>query len=315
MESRVLGLHHVTAITGDPQHNLNFYTGILGLRFVKRTVNFDVPDTYHLYYGDDIGHPGTILTFFSWPDSPGGLRGKGQISTIAFSIPLSALGFWQERLTKQGIAVTRPVERFDEQVLIFTDHEGLALELVAHAGAEQRKGWQDGPVPAEYAVRGLHSITLSVARREPTETLLIEGLGFQRGHEMEKRVRYTVGGAGALVDVLEQPDLQDGLEAIGTVHHVAWRTANDERQLEWRNRLLSMGQRVTAVMDRTYFHSIYFREPGGILFEIATDLPGFPVDEPPEQLGTHLKLPPWLESRRPTLERNLPPIHIPESVE
>ena len=313
METMVKGIHHVTAITGEPQPNLDFYVGILGLRFVKKTVNFDVPDTYHFYYGDEVGRPGTILTFFSWPDAPSGRRGTGQVATTAFSIPIDSLAYWQERLTSSGLQVEGPITRFGEQVLAFQDPEGLGLELVAHAEASQRPGWQNGPVPAEHTIRGFHSVTLSVVRYAQTGTLLTDLLGFQQTAQEDKRTRFEVGNSkeGSIVDVLNLSGSARGIEAIGTVHHVAWRTANDEQQLTWRNKLLDAGTQVTPVMDRTYFHSIYFREPSGILFEIATDQPGFPVDEDIKELGTHLKLPPWLEERRAFIEQELPPVSIP----
>lgn len=316
MESSVLGIHHVTAITDDPQRNIDFYAGILGLRFVKKTVNFDAPDTYHFYYGDDLGRPGTILTFFSWPGYPRGRGGTGQITAISFSIPENALDNWQKRLTEHGIDVSGPIPRFDEQVLSFTDHEGQRLELVAHRGAERGSAWKDGPVPVEYAIHGFHSVTLSVARFERTASVLTEQLGFQSVGKQGNRSRYGIGGGGmgTLVDVLDLPNGERGVQAIGTVHHVAWRTASDENQLLWQRKLLNAGLHVTQVMDRVYFHSIYFREPSGILFEIATDEPGFAVDESPEELGTHLKLPPWLESTRPVVEESLPEVHLPGAV-
>lgn len=313
MESSVPGIHHITAITGDPQNNIDFYSGVLGLRFVKKTVNFDVPDTYHLYYGDDVGHPGTILTFFSWPGLPRGQRGTGQVTTIAFSIPTSALGYWSERLSGRGIKLEGPTQRFDEQVLSFTDHEGLSLELVAHAGSELRQGWADGPVPAEHAIRGFRGVTMSLASIERSEAVLTNLLGFHATSQEGNRSRYEVGTGEsvAVVDLLHLPGQRRGQEALGTVHHIAWRTSDDQQQLEWRERLLDAGLRVTPVLDRNYFHSIYFREPGGVLFEIATDPPGFTVDEPAQELGTHLKLPSWLEEHRATLEKSLPPLQLP----
>lgn len=313
MENSVSGIHHITAITDDPQRNIDFYAGILGLRFVKKTVNFDVPDTYHLYYGDDIGRPGTILTFFSWPGYPKGKRGTGQVTTISFAVPTAALSYWQERLTQHGVQCEGPTTQFGEQVLSFTDHEGLGLALVAQEGAEGRTAWEQGPIPVEYAIHGFHSVTLSVTEFEATQHVLTHLLGFHEIGEEGKRSRYEVGNSSnaTLVDVLNLPGETQGVESIGTVHHVAWRTANDNTQLEWRHKLITGRLNVTPVMDRTYFHSIYFREPSGILFEIATDQPGFPVDELPEELGTHLKLPPWLEEQRPTLERKLPTLYLP----
>jgi len=313
MESSVLGIHHITAITDDPQRNIDFYAGVLGLRLVKKTVNFDVPDTYHFYYGDELGHPGTILTFFSWPGYPEGRRGSGQITTISFSVPESALPYWQKRLAEHNVRVEGLTTQFGEQVLSFSDPEGLGLALVAQRGAQQLTGWKQGPVPAEYGIRSFHSATLSVTRAEATKKVLTQVLGFRALSEEGNRARYEAGSSdnATLVDVLTVPGERRGMESIGTVHHIAWRTANDEKQLEWRRKIVDAGLNVTPVMDRVYFHSIYFREPGGILFEIATDLPGFAVDEAPEELGTHLKLPPWLEDRRPTLEHALPAVSIP----
>lgn len=312
MEQNVLGIHHVTAITGDPQPNLDFYAGILGLRFVKKTVNFDAPDTYHFYYGDEVGHPGTILTFFSWPGYRGGRRGNGQVTTTAFIVPAASFAYWRERLASYNVQIEEQVERFGEQVLAFTDHEGLGLALVAQPGAEQISGWSGGPVPAEHAIRGFHSVTLSVSRYDATVALLTRGMGFQEVGKEGNRTRFLAPAEGEgiarIVDVLNLPAGQRGIESVGTVHHVAWRTANDDEQLLWRARMSELGMQVTPVLDRTYFHSIYFREPSGILFEIATDQPGFPVDEPVSELGTHLKLPPWLESHRPEIEQSLQPV-------
>jgi glyoxalase family protein len=308
------GFHHLTAIVGDPQQNIDFYTRVLGQRLVKQTVNFDDPGTYHLYYGDEVGTPGTIITFFPWPDAPKGRRGTGQIVDISFSIPATALDYWVERLTEYGVAVTGPSTRFNEQVLSFVDPHGLSLELVAHRDAQPHSAWKQGPVPEEYAIRGLFNVTLSETHQERTAKMLIDVLGFRLLQQEGTRFRYEVGdgGPGARIDVLSQPDQPHGRIAVGTVHHVAWRTADDAHQLNWRQHLLSHGSDVTPVMDRNYFHSIYFNEPGGVLFEIATDPPGFSIDEPVEELGTHLKLPPTLEPLRSEIEKVLLPIHVPE---
>ncbi|HZR42662.1 MAG TPA: ring-cleaving dioxygenase [Ktedonobacteraceae bacterium] len=315
MDNNVLaGFHHLTAIVGDPQQNIDFYTRVLGQRLVKQTVNFDDPGTYHLYYGDEVGTPGTIMTFFPWPGAPKGRRGTGQIVDISFSIPATALDYWVERLNEHGVAITGPITRFNEQVLSFLDPHGLSLELVAHQDALAYNGWKQGPVPEEYAIRGFSSITMAETHRERTAKMLTDVLGFRLLQQEGNRFRYEVGdgGPGARVDVLSLPDQPHGRIAVGTVHHVAWRTADDEHQLKWRQHLLENGNDVTAVRDRQYFHSIYFNEPGGVLFEIATDPPGFFIDEPVEQLGTHLKLPPWLEPQRSQIENVLPPIHVPE---
>ncbi len=316
MDMMIPGIHHVTAICDDPQRNIDFYVGLLGLRMVKQTVNFDMPETYHLYYGDELGHPGTILTLFSWPDAPKGRRGAGQIGTISFSIPQQSLDYWSERLSDHNVPVSGPSTRFNDQVLSFSDPDGLALELVAHSGTAKYDAWKGSLVPAEHAIRGFHSVTLMERRLDYTATLLTGGLGFQLVRREGNRSRYKVGTEdfAALLDVLELPDAARGVVAVGSVHHVAWRTPDDEQQLSWRENLMALGFEVTPVRDRQYFRSIYFNEPGGVLFEIATEPPGFAIDEPPEQLGTHLKLPPWLEATRPSLEEILPPLHLPDNL-
>jgi len=313
MNANILGIHHVTAIAGDPQRNVDFYTSVLGLRLVKLTVNFDDPSAYHLYYGDEAGHPGTILTFFAWPDARRGRQGTGQVGVISLAIRPSALAYWIERFVQHGVRYKGPTQRFDEQVLAFRDPDELALELVAHPNVEDRPYWRGGPVLAEHAIRGLYGVTLWEEGYELTAKLLTESLGFRLLDEQGSYFRYTVGegGPGALVDVRSAPDFWRGVVAVGTVHHVAWRTPNDEQQLVWRDKLAGLDLNVTPVMDRQYFHSIYFREPGGVLFEIATDPPGFTVDEPLERLGTHLKLPPWLEPQRKRIEQILPSIRLP----
>ena len=312
MPKQILGIHHVTAIAGEPQQNIDFYSGFLGLRLVKLTVNYDSPETYHLYYGDENGHPGTILTFFPWPGAPKGRKGAGQVTVTSFSIPQASVGYWVERLSKHGIRFEGPINRFEDQVISFSDPDDLKLELVAHAGAEERSGWLHGPVPQEHAIRGFFGVTLSEEGYERTASLLTEIMGFHLVKEDRNRFRYEVGegGAGALVDVLCQPDAPTGLVSVGTVHHLAWRTPNDEQQKEWRNVLVNARLNVTPVIDRKYFHSIYFREPGGVLFEIATDPPGFTVDETLEKLGTGLVLPSWLEPLRAQLRNILPPVKL-----
>jgi catechol 2,3-dioxygenase-like lactoylglutathione lyase family enzyme len=315
LPKQILGLHHVTAIAGEPQQNIDFYTGFLGLRLIKLTVNFDAPETYHLYYGDENGHPGTILTFFPWPGAPKGRRGTGQLTTTSFSIPKASLSYWIERLTNHGIHFEGPSNRFEEQVITFSDPDDLKLELVAHEGAEKRSGWIHGPVPREHAIRGFFGVTLCEEGYERTASLLTQVMGFHLVEEEGNRFRYEVGegGAGAMVDVLCQPDAPSGLVSVGTVHHVAWRTPDDEQQKDWRSDLVKARLNVTPVIDRKYFHSIYFREPGGVLFEIATDPPGFTVDEKLEELGTKLVLPPWLEPIRTQLQSILPPVKLPST--
>jgi glyoxalase family protein len=313
MSPRTAGIHHVTAIAGDPQRNLDFYEGILGLRLVKKTVNFDDPGTYHLYYGDENGHPGTIMTFFPWPNAPKGKRGTGQLAATAFAIPEGAVEYWEERLIAHGVRFEGPLARFADRVISFEDPDGLALELIAHAGVEDLHYWEKGPVPAQSAIRGFYGVTLWEEGYERTSKLLTETLGFELRREETNRFRYVAqnGGPGRVVDVLCVPDGRRGIVAVGTVHHVAFRAADDEQQRKWRKEVARAGLDVTPVLDRQYFHSIYFREPGGVLFEIATDPPGFAIDEDIERLGEDLKLPPWLESRRKELEEVLPSLKLP----
>ncbi len=281
---------------------------------MKLTVNYDDPGTYHLYYGDNEGHPGTILTFFPWPGATKGIKGTGQLTVISFSVPEDAMKFWMNRFESHGIAFERPFSRFDEKVLSFRDPDGLQLELVAKSFTEDgRKGWEDGPIAAEHAVRGYYGVTLSEEGYEKTSSLLTSVLGFRLVRKESDRSRFEVGdgGPGTAVDVLCEPDKPQGFVSVGTVHHVAWRTPDDEQQRNWRDKISNAGLNVTPIIDRNYFHSIYFREPGGVLFEIATDPPGFTVDEPIERLGSQLRLPPRLEPLRSKLEQLLPPVHIP----
>ncbi len=310
----ILGIHHVTAIAGEPQQNVDFYSDFMGLRLVKLTVNYDDPQTYHLYYGDEHGRPGTILTFFPWPGAPKGRKGSGQVTTVSLSIPQGSTQFWVDRLDGHGIKFDGPVNRFDERVISFSDPDGLNLELVEHPG-ETRGGRNRGPVPGKHSVRGFFGVTLSEEGYERTASLLTKTMGFNLVNEEGNRFRYQVGagGPGALVDILCQPDSPTGLVSVGTVHHVAWRTPTDEQQGRWREELVRAGLNVTPVIDRKYFHSIYYREPGGVLFEIATDPPGFTVDEKEEELGTKLMLPPRLEPLRARLNQVLPPVTLPKA--
>ncbi|MEX2262502.1 MAG: ring-cleaving dioxygenase [Bryobacteraceae bacterium] len=313
MSKEILGIHHITAIAGDPQANIDFYSGTLGLRLVKLTVNFDDPGTYHLYYGDGVGTPGTIITFFPWPNAPRGRHGTGQVTETAFAIRADALLFWIDRLTEQRIPFAGPLQRFGEEVISFADPGGLKVELIASAGILPERAYKGGVIPLRYAIHGFHSATLSEEGYRKTAALLTDTLGFEMTNQEANRFRYTAGSGkpGAIVDVLCAPEESRGSVLVGTVHHIAWRTADDAQQREWLNDLIGLGYNVSPVMDRKYFHSIYFREPGGILFEIATDSPGFAVDEPPAQLGASLVLPAWLEPARARLETILPPLKIP----
>jgi glyoxalase family protein len=312
MNNDIPGIHHVTAMASDPQRNLDFYTRVLGLRLVKLTVNFDDPGTYHFYYGDEVGGPGTILTFFPWPGARRGRRGNGQVAVTSFSIPEGAMGYWEERLKRHGVSVGETSRRFDEEALVFLDPDGLQLELVAHPEAGAHMPWEAGPVPSEHAIRGFYSVTLWEENHERTAALLTETMGFRLVREAGQRFRFKAASddPGSFVDVIHRPHGEPGRGGAGAVHHVAWRTPNDEEQLAWRQEITSLGIPVSPVMDRQYFHSIYFREPGGVLFEIATDPPGFTLDEPREELGTHLKLPPWLEPQRAQIEHMLPQLDL-----
>ncbi len=310
------GIHHVTSIIGDPQENIDFYAGVMGLRLVKRTVNFDDPGIYHFYYGDELGRPGTIMTFFPWPGRRSGRRGVGQVTVTGLSVPASSLGFWSERLKAAGIAVEGPSRRFnEEEVLTFLDPHGLKLELVAHGGAEAHAPWSAGGVPKQHAVRGFHSVTLAEDSYEDTAELLADGLGLHLVGESGDRFRFAFSGEnpGTIADVMSVLGTSRGRVAVGTVHHVAWRAASDDDQMALRKKMIGRGLTVTAVLDRNYFRSIYFREPGGVLFEIATDAPEFSVDEAPAALGQSLKFPEWLEPQRAQIEQQLPAIQVPGS--
>jgi glyoxalase family protein len=321
MNNKILGIHHITAIAGDPQTNLDFYAGTLGLRLVKLTVNFDDPGTYHLYYGDGVGHPGTILTFFPWPQAPRGRRGTGQVTETAFAIAENAVDFWTARLAERGVAFQGPFGRFGEQVISLSDPDGMGIELIATKTTRDDRAYQAGPIPLEFAIRGFHSATLSQVDHRETAALLTGTMGFKLVAQDGDRLRYAPsalsgvdsGEPGGLVDVLRAPDENQGRVLVGTVHHIAWRTADDEQQRSWQTELTRLNYGVSPVMDRKYFHSIYYREPGGILFEIATDPPGFAVDQAPEELGSKLVLPAWLEPERTRLESVLPPLRLPAS--
>lgn len=315
MDKQISGIHHVTTIASDPQRNVDFYAGTLGLRLIKVTINFDDPGTYHLYYADETGRPGTVLTFFPWPRTHRGRLGTGQVATTSFLVPEGAMDYWEERLQRLGVAAGKRQRRFDEEWLSFLDPDGTSLELVARAAADRIDPWEDGPVPADYAIRGFHSVTLWENNPERTVALLTEGMGFRLEDEAGPRFRFRTApegeGPGMVVDLVHRPDDDGGALGAGIVHHVAWRAADDAQQAAWRRDLLGLGLRVTPIMDRQYFHSIYFREPGGVLFEIATDGPGFAIDETVAELGSGLRLPPWLEPRRAEIETALPRLVLP----
>jgi catechol 2,3-dioxygenase-like lactoylglutathione lyase family enzyme len=314
MAASLLGIHHVTAITADAQKNIDFYTQTLGLRMVKLTVNFDDPSSYHLYFGDAVGSPGTALTFFDWPGAQRGRIGAPQVTTTAFAVPSASITFWRNRLMDLGAQIGGESERFGAKTISLLDPDGMQLELIASDDAPDDFVWYSRHVPAEHAIRRFHSVTLSEEGYERTAKLLTETMGYRATLQGENRFRYEMGGGGAgrIIDIVCTPDARHGSTGAGVVHHVAFRTADDAQQKDWRNTLAAGGFNVSPVMDRQYFHSIYFREPGGVLFEIATDQPGFTADEPADSLGSKLRLPPQYEAYRSQLEEHLPKLKLPD---
>jgi glyoxalase family protein len=304
------GIHHVTAISGPARRNLDFYTRVLGLRLVKRTVNFDDPSTYHLYYGDDVGSPGSILTFFPWEHVAPGRLGVGETSETAFRIPRSAIGYWTHRLVTERVEHENPTKIFGETVLTFRDPDGMRLALVATDTAEDGTAWTGSDIPAEHAIHGLHSVTLMLREAGPTGAILSDVFGFGETGREGSIIRYESGAKqGGIIQIREVGDFLPGRSGGGTVHHVAFRAADDTAERAMVEKLArNHGLETTEQRDRNYFRSVYFREPGGVLFEIATDIPGFAVDEAPEALGQALKLPPGLEGRRTEIEAVLPKV-------
>jgi glyoxalase family protein len=307
----ILSLHHVTATVDEAQADLDFCLGGLGLRLVKKTVNFDNHHVYHFYYGDELGTPGTIWTTFPYAGRgvPAGTKGAGQVTAASFSVPTGSLSFWRTRLARQGIPVADVEPRFGEPAIAFSDRSGLAFELVANAG-DARRPWTGSGVDADAAIRGLHSVTCLVRDPEPTIELMTDLLGFSVVERVNGRVRLGVQGAGPgrIVDIAYNDNAAAAVNGLGTVHHVALAVASEDEQLTLREDLLHRGARVTEVRDRCYFKSIYFREPGGVLIEIATIQPGFTLDEEPSRLGRDLKLPPWEEPNRAGIEAALTPV-------
>ncbi|MFY7999397.1 MAG: ring-cleaving dioxygenase [Candidatus Kapaibacteriota bacterium] len=311
MTTLINGLHHVTAIAGKPQSNVDFYAGILGLRFLKKTVNFDAPDVYHLYYGDETGSPGSIITFFPFGQIQRGRRGNGQMSYTAFSVPEDSLGFWTERLKTFNITASKPQSRFQEEFIRFDDHDGLGIELVATSN-DQRPAWVSGSIPEQHAIRGFYTVALQENSSDRTIDLLAHQMQHRFVAEQGDIMRFEagLGGAGNYVDIIGNPEEKRGLQGAGTVHHIAFGTDTDETLLAAREILLEKGFEVTPLIDRQYFHSIYYREPGGILFEVATNPPGFTADETQEALGSALKLPSWYEPKREMIEQRLEPLTV-----
>jgi len=313
MDASIRGLHHVTATVSDAQQDLQFYTGLLGLRLVKKTVNFDNHHVFHFYYGNAEGTPGTLMTTFPYKGKgvPQGRHGAGQITATGFSVPAQSLPAWRKRIAASGRAVLEEGRRFGEEFLALADPSGLRIELIG-TERDQREPWRAPDVDPAMAIRGVHSVSLLIAIPEPSFALLVELLGYTIAGSEERRTRLSVngGGAGRSLDIVEAPEAPTASNGLGTVHHVAMAVATPEEQLAYRERLIRRGVAVTEVLDRQYFRSIYFREPGGVLYEIATIPPGFLVDEPPEALGRSLKLPPWEEPYRREIEAGLPAVSL-----
>jgi glyoxalase family protein len=311
--SQITGLHHVTCIAGDAQENADFYAGVLGMRLVKKSVNQDSPGTYHLFYADGEGHPGTDITFFPWPDMPQAKPGAGLAMEVSLAVPLGSIDYWADRLVEHDLSVGEIEIRRGTSVLPFTDPHGLPLALHETGDERDFTPWRESPVPVEKQIRGLHSVRLWERDLALTSSLLTGVLGFVDIGEENEWFGFEIGagGSGRYLEIREIPDAERGRWGTGGVHHVAWRVPNDKTELEMRERIDRARRRPTEVIDRFWFKSVYFLEPGGVLFEIATDGPGFTVDEDPASLGEHLVLPPWLESRRGEIEAALPPIKPP----
>lgn len=311
MEGTILGLHHVTAIADNAQRNYAFYTNVLGLRMVKKTVNFDDPGTYHFYYGNETGEPGTILTFFPWEGIGKGRNGTGITSEIAYSVPNGSLEFWKERFKKSGVQTGEVIQRFNEQYLPFTDPDGLESTLVIPQSKDDRKPWTGAGIPEDAAITGFHNVTLSLQRLEPTAKVLTDVLGYKLTQEEANRYRFEtdVHPTASIIDIVIPDRANASYNAAGTIHHIAFRVKDREVQKHIQEKISQLKLQATPQIDRNYFHSVYFREPGGVLFEIATDEPGFLIDENLQTLGTHLMLPPQYEGRRKQIEAALPALN------
>lgn len=314
MQTSVHGIHHVTAIAGDPRENLDFYVGVLGMRLVKKSVNQDAPDTYHLFFADGVGTPGSDLTFFPWPAMGPARPGTGLTMEVPFAVPPGSLDYWQARFEELAVTYKKIEERFGEKTLPFSDPHGLQLALVETGDEREFVPWKRSPVPPEHQLRGMHSVRLWERHLAPTETLLTERMGFKLIGREEGWSRYGVdgGGSGKIAEVKEMPGESRGGWGTGGVHHVAWRVKDSEEEMGVRSVIERAGLNPTPQIDRFWFKSVYFKEPGGVLFELATDGPGFDRDEDMEQLGEQLILPPWLEPHRREIEAALPPLTIGE---
>jgi glyoxalase family protein len=311
MQNSIQGLHHITAIAGNAQRNYDFYTKVLGLRMVKKTVNFDDPGTYHFYYGNENGAPGTILTFFPWQGIVSGRAGAGMATEIGYSVPGASLEFWADRFKTHQTAHDPIAERFGETYLSFRDPDGLRLNLIASKYPDGRQGWTTAEVGDAAATKGFHSVVLTLKSVQPTALVLTDIFGYELKEQEGNRYRFIspASPTASVVDLVESPQEARGVNAAGTNHHVAFRVPNEAVQMEFREKILSKGLHITPKINRDYFYSLYFREPGGVLFELATDNPGFTVDEPLAELGDHLKLPTQYESMRAEIEKSLPTLH------
>jgi glyoxalase family protein len=308
MENKILGLHHITAIAGEAQRNFDFYTRVLGVRLVKKTVNFDDPGTYHFYYGDEVGSPGSILTFFPWEGIRKGRTGTGMATEIGYSVPAESFEFWIDRFKQFNVPQQPVSERFGEQFIQFEDRDGLLLNLVAPKVADNRQPWATKEVSKDVATKGFHSIVLTVRKSEPTAKILTDVLGYNLLSQEGNRYRFVTGAIDTanVVDIVEEPNGQPGINAGGTNHHVAFRVKDDNLLMDFREKVRNADLSITDKIDRNYFYSLYFREPGGILFELASENPGFATDESVSELGTHLMLPAQYETSRRKIEEVLP---------
>ncbi|MEO8412891.1 MAG: ring-cleaving dioxygenase [Ginsengibacter sp.] len=311
MENKISGLHHITAIAGNAKRNFEFYTKVLGVRMVKKTVNFDDPGTYHFYFGDEIGTPGTILTFFPWEGIGQGYTGTGMATNIGYSVPDGSLEFWNERFNEYKVKHEVISEKFGEKYMSFQDPDGLKIDLVVPANEDKRKPWETGEVHASVATKGFHSVTLTLRDVTATATILTDILGYTLRKQEGNLYRFATDAVdnASIVDIIEAPKLAHGVGAAGTNHHVAFRVKDDNILMNYREKIIAKGLSITPKIDRDYFFSLYFREPGGVLFELATDNPGFAKDEPVNELGTHLKLPRQYEGTRAQIEKGLPVIN------
>ena len=307
MENRILGLHHITAIADNAKRNLDFYTQVLGVRLVKKTVNFDDPGTYHFYFGNEEGTPGTILTFFPWEGIGKGTNGSGLATHIGYSVPKGSLEFWKNRFQQFNVNFEEG-EIFGEKLISFQDPDGLQIQFIESSRPDDRKVWTTDDIKDENALKGFHNITLTLKKADPTIKVLTDIFGYDLQKQEGERYRFATDAIGTanLVDIIENDKIAAGRNAAGTNHHVAFRVKDDNVLMEFREKVMSAGLSITPKIDRDYFYSLYFREPGGVLFEIATDNPGFTVDEPLKELGQNLKLPKQYEAMRTQIEEALP---------